>query len=139
MFDITGKITPLTATIKLDLNELVLQKLDWDDKIADHLRPMWESDFQMMNEIKTLKYHRAVIPEGAIDTQVETVDFGNASREIACIAIYARFKRKDGSDSCQLVFAQSRLIPTKMTQPRAELYAALINTHTGEVFRRAFG
>ena len=139
VFDITDKITPLTATIKLDLNELVLQKLDWDGKIADHLRPIWESDFQMMNEIKTLKYHRAVIPEGAIDTQVETVDFGNASREIACIAIYARFKRKDGSDSCRLVFAQSRLIPTKMTQPRAELYAALINTHTGEVVRRAFG
>ena len=26
-----------------------------------------------------------------------------------------------------------------MTQPRAELYTALINTHTGEVVRRAFG
>ena len=26
-----------------------------------------------------------------------------------------------------------------MTQPRAELYAALINTHTGEVVRREFG
>ena len=26
-----------------------------------------------------------------------------------------------------------------MTQPRTELYAALINTHTGEVVRRAFG
>ena len=26
-----------------------------------------------------------------------------------------------------------------MTQPRTELYTALINTHTGEVVRRAFG
>ena len=133
IFDITGIIAPLTAAMKLDLHELVLQKLDWDDKIPDNLQPIWESHFQMMNEIKTLKYQRAVIPEDTIDTQIDTLDFGDASREIACIAIYARFKRKDGSYSCQLVFARSRLIPTKMTQPRAELYAALINTHTGEI------
>ena len=107
IFDITGKITPLTAAMKLDLHELVLQKLDWDDKIPDNLQPIWESHFQMMNEIKTLKYQRAVIPEDAIDTQVDTLDFADASREIACIAIYARFKCKDGSYSCQLVFAQS--------------------------------
>ena len=93
--------------MKLDLHELVLQKLDWDDKIPDNLRPIWESHFQMMNKIKTLKYQRAVIPEDAIDTQVKTLDFGDASREIACIAIYVRFKRKDGSCSCQLVFARS--------------------------------
>ena len=58
---------------------------------------------------------------------------------MACIAIYARLKRKDGSYLWQLVFARFRLIPTKMTQPRAETYAALINTHTGEIVRRAFG
>ena len=29
IFDITGKVTPLTAAMKLDLHELVLQKLDW--------------------------------------------------------------------------------------------------------------
>ena len=46
---------------------------------------------------------------------------------------------KNGSYSCHFVFSRSRLIPDNMTQPRAELYAALINTHTGEVVRRAFG
>ena len=92
-----------------------------------------------MNEIKTLKYQQAVIPEDAIDTQVNTLDFCDASREIAWVAIYARFKRKDGSYSYQLVFARSRLIPTEVTQPPAELYAALINTHTEEIIRRVFG
>ena len=103
IFDITGKITPLTAAMKLDLHGLVSQKLDWDGKIPDNLRPIWESHFQMMNEIKTLKYQWAVIPEDA--TQVETLDFGDASREIACIAAYATFKCKDGSYSCQHAFA----------------------------------
>ena len=114
-------------------------KLDWDCKIADNLQPISKSYFQMMNEIKTLKYQQVVIPEYAIDSKVETLHFGDASREIAYIAIYARFERKDGSYSYQLVFARSRLILTKMTQPRAGLLAALINTDTGEVVRRAFG
>ena len=139
IFDITCKITPITAAMKVDLHELVLQKLDWDDKIPDNLRSIWESQFQMMNKIKTLIYQRAVIPDDAIDTQVETFCFRDASREITCIAIYATFKRKDGNYSCQLVFARSRLISKKKIQPRAELHAALINTHTGEVVRRAFG
>ena len=102
--------------MKLDLHELVLQKLELDDKIPDNLRPIWESHFQMMNEIKTLKYQRVVIPEDATDTQDGTLDFGDANREVACIGIYARFKCKDGSYSCQLLFSRSRLIPTKMTQ-----------------------
>ena len=51
----------------------------------------------MMNEIKTLKYQQAVITEDANNTQVETLDFGDTSRKIACIAIYERFKRKDGT------------------------------------------
>ena len=121
IFDIIGKLTPLTAAMKLDLHELVPQKLDWDDKIPDNLPPIWESHFQMVNEIKTLKYQMAVIPEDAIDIQLETLDFGDANREIACIAIYARFRRKDDTYSCQLVFARSRLFLTTRTQPRADL------------------
>ena len=103
--------------MKLDLHELVLEKLDWDDKIPNNLRPIWGSHFQMMNEIKTLKHQRAVIPEDAIDTKVNILDFGDARREIACIAVYVGYKRKDGSYSCQLVFARSRLIPTKNDSP----------------------
>ena len=139
IFDIIAKLTPLTAAMKLDLHELVSQKLDWDDKIPDNLPPIQESHFQMVNEIKTLKYQMAVIPEDAIDIKLETLDFGDANREIAYITIYARFRRKDDSYSCQLVFARSRLFLTEMTQPRAELQAALINTHTEKVLRRALG
>ena len=82
----------------------------------------------MMNEIKALKYQRTVILENAIDTHIKTLYFGDA-----------RFKCKDGSYSSELVFARSQSIPTKMTQPQAELHPALINTHTGEVVGTALG
>ena len=51
LFDISGKATPITATWKLDLHELIVRQLDWDDKIPDDLRPIWLSHFEMMNEI----------------------------------------------------------------------------------------
>ena len=139
LYDITGKITPITAMMKLDLHQLVERKLDWDDQLPNDLRPIWESHFAMMEEISSIKYKRAIVPEDAINLEINTIDTGDASKDVACVAIYARFQRKCGKFSCQLVFARSRLIPDGTTQPRGELSAATLNVHTGEVVRRAFG
>ena len=68
---------------------------------------------------------------------ISTIDFGDASNKLACAAIYARFLKKDGTFSCQLVFSRSKIIPDGLSQPRAELFAATINVHTGEIVRRS--
>lgn len=138
IFDITGKLTPITASMKLDLHELITRKLDWDDCIPDDLRPIWTSNFELMQEINNLRYKRTIVPDDAIDLRINTIDTGDASRHLACVAIYARFKRRNGDHSCQLVLSRSRVIPKDMSQPRAELYAALLNSHTGEIVRRSF-
>ena len=39
--------------------------------------------------------------------------------------------------SCQLVFSRSKIIPDGLFQPRAELFAATINVHAGEIVRRS--
>ena len=136
-FDFSGLITPITATWKLDLHDLVIRKLDWDDQIPDSLRPLWEENFRLMGDLKSLTYQRAVIPHDAVNLDVETLEFGDASKSLVCAAIYVRFLRRCGTYSCQLLFAKSRLVPENMTQPRAELYAALLNTHSGEIVKRA--
>ena len=38
IFDLVGKVTPLTVAMKIDLHELVARKLSWDDVIPDELR-----------------------------------------------------------------------------------------------------
>ena len=40
---------------------------------------------------------------------------------------------------CQLIFSRSKILPENITQPRAELFAANLNAHTGEVVKRSFG
>ena len=98
------------------MHELLLRKLDWDDVIPDTLRPIWNSHFEMMTEIHNIKFNRAVIPENAVDLNVETLEFGDASKQIACVAVYARFKRQNGTFSCQLVFGRSKLIPSELSE-----------------------
>ena len=137
IFDLTGMITPITAAMKLDLHELIRRKLDWDDKIPDDLRPVWLSHFNMISELKTIQFRRAVVPSDAVSMDVNTLDFSDASKQMACVAIYVRFLLKCGSYSCQLIFARSKIIPDGMSIPRAELLAANLNAHTGEVVRRA--
>ena len=138
IFDLTGKVTPITATMKMDLHDLVERRLSWDDVIPDELRPVWNNHFEMMQEIGKLKFKRAIVPEDAVNLDINTIDAADASKKVACVAIYARFLRKNGTYSCQLVFSRSKLIPNGMSKPRAELFAATMNTHTGEVVRRAF-
>ena len=48
IFDLTGKVSPITASMKMDLQELVHHKFDWDDTISDDLHPIWESNFKIM-------------------------------------------------------------------------------------------
>ena len=139
IFDLTGIITPITASLKLDLHTLVQKNLQWDDVIPNDLKPVWKSNFEMISELKNFKFKRAVVPEDAISLEIETIDTSDASQSIACIAIYARFRRKSGNYSCQLIFGRSKIIPDGMTVPRAELLAANLNAHTGEVIKRSFG
>ena len=138
MFDLTGKITPITAKIKLDLHTLVERGLAWDDRIPDALKSIWNSHFEMMQEIGKVKFKRAVVPEDAVNLNINTIDAADASKKLTSTAIYARFLKKDGTYSCQLVFSRSKIIPDGLTQPRAELFAATMNTHTGGIVRRAF-
>ena len=91
----------------------------------------------MMKEIKHIRYQRAIVPEDAVNLDATTIDFGDASKNIACVAIYARFQRINGMYSCQLVLGRSRMVPENMSQPRAELFAAMLNTHSGEIVRKA--
>ena len=138
IFDLIGKVTLIAAATKMELQELVHRKLDWDDTVPDKLRQLWESHFDMVQEMNNLRYQRAIVPEDAINLDINTIDFGDASKTTICSCIYARFHRRSGEYSCQNVLSRSRVVPKDKPLSRAELYASLLNTYTGEVVKRSF-
>ena len=73
--------------MKLDLHTLVKRGLDWDDVLPNELRPIWVSQFEMMQEISKIKFQRAVVPEDAINLDIQTIDAADASQKLACVAI----------------------------------------------------
>ena len=85
------------------------------------------------------KFNRAIIPKEAISLNINTVHTGDASKNIACVAIYARCGISNGEFLWQIIFSRSKLVPDLMSQPQAELFAVVLNAHTGEVVRRSLG
>ena len=65
----------------------------------------------MLESLGTLKYNRVIVPVNAKNLDITTIDTGDASPSLICTAVYARFECKDGTFSCQLVFARSRVVP----------------------------
>ena len=92
----------------------------------------------MMQEIGNLRFQRAVVPEDALNLEINTVDAADASNKVASIAIYARVLKRNGTYSCQLVFSRSKVVPDGLSQPIAELLTATLNAHAGEIVKRAF-
>ena len=137
IFDLTGKTTPIAAIMKMDLHNLVKRGLDWDDVFPDKLQPIWASHFEMMKKIGNLKFHRAVITAEAVNLNIYTIETADVSNQIACAAIYAGFFRRNESYSCQLISWRSKIITDGLSQSRAELLAATMNAHTGEIVRRS--
>ena len=91
----------------------------------------------MMQEIGKLKFKRIIVPADAVTLDINTIEAADASNKIACAAIYARFLKKDGEYSCQLIFSRSKIVPDGLSQPRAKLFAATMNSHTGEIVKRS--
>ena len=87
IFDPTGRITPLTASMKLDICELTIRQLVWDDPIPEDLREIWNSNFEMIQGMKELTNRRAVVPDDAISLDIERLDFADASTKLICVAV----------------------------------------------------
>ena len=65
VFDLTGKVTPIVARLKLDLMELRQRRLDWDDPVPNELKALWQTNFEMMQELGSIRYKRAIVPSDA--------------------------------------------------------------------------
>ena len=91
-----------------------------------------------MQEIGNLRFQRTVVPEDAVNLDINTIDASDASNKMVCVAIYAGFLRRNGTYFCQLVFSRSKVVPDGLSQPRTELVAATLNIHTGETVKRVF-
>ena len=63
------------------------QKLDWDDRVPQDLLSKWKENFDLINKMGEIKFQRCVIPDDAVNLEMETIEVGDASSKMACSAV----------------------------------------------------
>ena len=137
IYDLIGLVAPINAGFKIDMHKLVKSTYGWDDQLTDEDRKIWVDNFQLMESLGDAVWSRVIVPEDAVNLDMELLGCGDASKDIACATCYVRFLRKDGTYSCSLALAKTKLVPDGMTLPRGELLSSVLNTHVTEIVRRA--
>ena len=97
IFDLTGLVAPLTGGFKVDMSVLHQKCPTWDDPIPAEVRNTWLANFDVVKEIGNLKFRRAVIPPNAVSLDAETIETADAGEHLICVAIYIRYKLRDGA------------------------------------------
>lgn len=135
-WDIVGLLEPVKVKFKLDLKELICY--DWDDTLSEQWATRWKENFHLMAKAQKIMVPRAVVPIDAVDAnRLELLVTCDASTNMSAAAVYARFRRKNGMFSCELLTARSRSVA--YTVPRNELCSNVLAAEMLFSLKKSFG
>ena len=98
----------------------------------------WVANIHKMQELQEVQFRQAIVPDQAVDLDIELLVSTDASKNIGVAAIYARFRLKNGGHSCKLIAARSKLL-AGLTIPKAELKSAVTAAVLASVVKANLG
>ena len=139
IFDPLGLITPVTTPLKVFLQRLFVENLEWDEALPDILLNQWNflvSKMKKPGDISIPRYYFGDIDEKP--TELELYGFCDSSEQAYAAAVYTKITVKGRPRTC-LVMSKSRVAPlSKLTIPRLELLSALILARLIDTVKGAF-
>ena len=130
VYDLRGDVAPLLLRLKYDLRTLIMKNYDWDDVIDTENRQRWIMNFTMIEEVRKFMLSRGKIPKDAVRNKGRLWILVDAAEGGLIMAAFVCFLRKNGTYSCQRVFAKGLLCPELWTIPARELQALAIGADT---------
>ncbi|CAF1104794.1 unnamed protein product [Didymodactylos carnosus] len=129
IFDPLGLFCPAVLPAKLFLQQLWVDKLDWDDALSSAQSIEWNFILTQIRPISNLSFPRFIgLTAANVAIKYELHCFCDASQKAYGTCVYLRCIT-DTSILTNLLFAKSRLAPTKIiTMPRLELLAVHIGS-----------
>ena len=134
-FDPLGCFEPIKLQLKLAMRPLV--ELDWEDPLPEEDQQAWKERFVDYIDFTTMQAHRSCIGLEEGENPIRLIGFSDAAEHAGGAVIYAGVKQEDGTYSCRMLVAKSRLMHD--TIPRNELSALLLLTELMFVAKRAIG
>ena len=136
LWDPLGKLTPIKPIIKLSLRETFQRTDDWDSPMPLDLRQKWVQNFWMIEQLRGLKFNRAVMPLDAVDTKMRVLTGVDAAKEVLLMGSWAGFKLKNGGWSNQHILGRC-LLAKNESIPKSELDALCGGSNMAWVIRLA--
>lgn len=135
-YDPVGWWEPLRLQLKLSFQEL--NALDWGDVVPDDQHDMWIEHFLELEKAHQLTIPRCIVPTtvGA-DWKIRLICLSDAAEGAGGTAIYGGIELPDGSFTCNLLLAKSRVM--KQSVPRNELEAILLMADSALAVANALG
>ena len=123
IYDIPGKLAPLTLRLKHDLRKLIKVDPDWNNPISDNLRLRWIENFHMIEDLRDVMYVRCNIPSDALRKTVRIWLKADAADGGLMIVAHSGNERPAGRWSCNHLFSKGLLAPPDWSTPKLELHA----------------
>ncbi|KHN84546.1 hypothetical protein Tcan_01254, partial [Toxocara canis] len=125
-FDPLGYLSPIIFKAKTLIQDMWKNKIGCDEPIPENFHREWEEFYQTWQKRPSFTVPRKIIEQGDGTTELHCFVDASVKGYAACIYLRSSSAQKT---TCNLLYAKSRLAPTKqITIPRLELMAALIGT-----------
>ena len=121
IFDFTGKLGPVLSEAKDLLRDTVMATPDWTTAMPEELRSKWLKQFHRWEQLKSLQFSRAIMPEDAIDCKLRIIAKADSTLKLHVMGTWGGFKRKNGQWSCQHILSRNLLAEKNTTIPKGEL------------------
>ncbi|XP_031781161.1 uncharacterized protein LOC103316074 [Nasonia vitripennis] len=125
LFDPLGWLSPVTVTAKVLMQDLWIQKCDWDTPLPEDFRERWYAYCKSLSELPSLSIDRWL---GVTSTRsYQLHGFSDASSRAYAAAVYLRVDKGDGTFSVSLLAAKTKVSPVKTVSiPNLELCGAAL-------------
>ena len=128
-YDPIGLIQPIIISLKILMQRICKQKLDWDDVLTGKLLEEWEFVLSSLETIGTLSVKRRLESTNDIVISRELHGFCDASKQGYGAAIYSKSTYQSGEIETNLITSKTRVAPMEgPTLPRLELLSTLLLT-----------
>ena len=139
LYDLLGKLAPVTLRFKHDLRKLIAVDPSWDNPISAAQTLRWVENFKIIQEVKDVLYFRCPIPPNAISLKARMWILCDAAEGGIMVGAYAGFPLPGDRWSCSNVLGKGLLAPEEWTIPKKELQALNVASNIKVIVMRAMG
>ena len=127
VFDVLGWFSPATICMKILLQRLWEQGVDWDDSVPKEIEEDWRRWRSELSHLSTMGIPRCYFPKEVAVHSVQLHGFSDASENAYAGVVYLRVSDTSGNVHLTLVTSKTKVAPIKrLSIPRLELCGAQI-------------